>query len=210
MKMTLLAAMSAALLAAAPASAASYVFDLTGVVSSGSSATVDSGGFRFNFFTIALSDFTPTVFEAGDTIEAMVTFDEALIVPSAGVRNGVDLVFLNTAFPGTTTETSGTTDLFLMGAPVLDQASGSTSSDALFNGLTNFSGTSFAFDSAQSNFSVVALGAPTLPADVAYFRWYTADALPAVPEPASWAMMILGFGLVGAAMRKRKANVAYA
>jgi hypothetical protein len=30
----------------------------------------------------------------------------------------------------------------------------------------------------------------------------------AVPEPASWAMMIAGFGLVGAAMRRRAAAVA--
>ena len=31
---------------------------------------------------------------------------------------------------------------------------------------------------------------------------------PVVPEPASWAMMIAGFGLVGAAMRRRKAAIA--
>lgn len=206
------AALGAALLAAAPASAATYTFDLNGVVSSGSSATVDSGGFRFNFFTIALSDFTPTVFEVGDLIEASVTLDGPLTVPSAGIRNAVDLVFLNTSYPGTTTETSGTTDLFLAGSPVLNGGSISTSSDALFNGFNNFSGTSFTFDSAQSNFSVVALGAPTLATDTAYFRWITVDALPsAVPEPASWAMMILGFGLVGAAMRRRAhANLAHA
>lgn len=29
----------------------------------------------------------------------------------------------------------------------------------------------------------------------------------AVPEPATWAMMIFGFGLVGGAVRRRKANV---
>jgi hypothetical protein len=31
---------------------------------------------------------------------------------------------------------------------------------------------------------------------------------PTIPEPASWAMMIAGFGLVGAAMRRRKAAIA--
>lgn len=31
-----------------------------------------------------------------------------------------------------------------------------------------------------------------------------------VPEPATWAMMIGGFGLVGAAMRRRRANVIFA
>ena len=32
----------------------------------------------------------------------------------------------------------------------------------------------------------------------------------AVPEPASWALMISGFGLVGFAMRRRKSSVAFA
>ena len=32
----------------------------------------------------------------------------------------------------------------------------------------------------------------------------------AVPEPASWALMIAGFGLVGSAMRRKAARVAYA
>jgi hypothetical protein len=30
------------------------------------------------------------------------------------------------------------------------------------------------------------------------------QALPAVPEPASWALMLLGFGAIGAAMRRRR------
>jgi len=32
----------------------------------------------------------------------------------------------------------------------------------------------------------------------------------AVPEPATWAMMIAGFGVVGAAARRRRANVSFA
>jgi hypothetical protein len=37
------------------------------------------------------------------------------------------------------------------------------------------------------------------------------DATPAVPEPATWAMMIAGFGLIGASMRRRqKVSVTYA
>jgi hypothetical protein len=33
-------------------------------------------------------------------------------------------------------------------------------------------------------------------------------ALPAIPEPATWAMLIAGFGLTGAAMRRRRAAIA--
>ena len=34
------------------------------------------------------------------------------------------------------------------------------------------------------------------------------DSGSAVPEPATWAMMIAGFGLVGAAMRRRNGKMA--
>jgi hypothetical protein len=33
---------------------------------------------------------------------------------------------------------------------------------------------------------------------------------PGVPEPASWAMMIAGLGVVGASMRRRKSAVSFA
>jgi len=38
----------------------------------------------------------------------------------------------------------------------------------------------------------------------------TQPATPVVPEPATWAMMIAGFGLVGGAMRRRSASVTFA
>ena len=37
-----------------------------------------------------------------------------------------------------------------------------------------------------------------------------APAAAAVPEPASWAMMVGGFGLLGAAMRHKKATISFA
>ncbi|MCW2370058.1 PEPxxWA-CTERM sorting domain-containing protein [Sphingobium sp. B11D3D] len=37
-----------------------------------------------------------------------------------------------------------------------------------------------------------------------------ANPTPAVPEPATWAMMIAGLGLVGASMRRRSAQVTFA
>lgn len=36
---------------------------------------------------------------------------------------------------------------------------------------------------------------------------FTLDASPAVPEPTTWAMMILGMGTVGFAMRRRKTTI---
>ncbi|MFS0737355.1 PEPxxWA-CTERM sorting domain-containing protein [Sphingomonas sp. 1P06PA] len=50
-----------------------------------------------------------------------------------------------------------------------------------------------------------------------FFDWVGVDNLnftlaagPAVPEPASWALMIGGFGLIGGAMRRQRVHVAYA
>ncbi len=39
---------------------------------------------------------------------------------------------------------------------------------------------------------------------------WTISPIAGVPEPAAWALMILGFGVVGGAMRRRKAAAAYA
>ena len=46
----------------------------------------------------------------------------------------------------------------------------------------------------------------------ANFRFTTTAAIGAVPEPATWAMMIMGFGLIGGALRARrhKTRVAFA
>ena len=41
--------------------------------------------------------------------------------------------------------------------------------------------------------------------DAFKFSSLTVRTMPAVPEPATWAMMISGFGLVGAALRRRRA-----
>lgn len=36
------------------------------------------------------------------------------------------------------------------------------------------------------------------------------DPVPSAPEPATWAMMVGGFGLIGGAMRRRRASVSFA
>ena len=41
-------------------------------------------------------------------------------------------------------------------------------------------------------------------------RFAVESAVAAVPEPATWALMAVGFGLLGATMRRRKTVVRYA
>lgn len=48
----------------------------------------------------------------------------------------------------------------------------------------------------------------TNPHDISHLVFFGSEAVAAVPEPATWAFMIFGFGAVGGAMRRqRKANV---
>ncbi|MEO5938905.1 MAG: NF038122 family metalloprotease [Sphingomonas sp.] len=42
------------------------------------------------------------------------------------------------------------------------------------------------------------------------YRAFAGQATPVVPEPASWLMMIMGFGLMGYSLRRRSAKVAFA
>lgn len=39
---------------------------------------------------------------------------------------------------------------------------------------------------------------------------FTANGMAAIPEPSTWALLILGFGVAGASMRRRKAAIAFA
>ena len=61
----------------------------------------------------------------------------------------------------------------------------------------------FGLDTASNSFSVRVLGNPGRSGGMS-FSVAVAD----VPEPATWAMLITGFGLVGASMRRKRAALA--
>jgi len=70
-----------------------------------------------------------------------------------------------------------------------------------------------AFDAIGWNLNVDALVNPTYHKTTAqiYADYQAAHQAPgAVPEPASWAMMLAGFGLVGGTLRRRSVKVAFA
>lgn len=88
---------------------------------------------------------------------------------------------------------------------------GSTTGNALtgikyenFNALTNFTiGSGFVAGLNTLDFSVVDGGAPTA-FRVDNLVGTAAAVSGAVPEPATWAMMMLGFGIVGSSIRRRR------
>jgi hypothetical protein len=205
MKFALKSALLASALAfAGQANATTFMLDLTGVVSSGTTASVTVPGEKFDFFTIALSGFSPITLAVGDQVNASITLDTSLTVPSAIIRNGVRLFLINTSYPGTSTGVSGTTEFFNLGSSFLTAATGAGTSSAVANQYDNLAGTSFTFDAVQSNFTVDSLSDPTLFVNYAVLDYYLDNPFSAaVPEPAAWALMLTGFGLVGAAMRRR-------
>ncbi len=202
---------AAALSFASQAQAATYVLNLTGVVSSGTTATVNGFGYKFDFFSIALQGFAPLSLAVGDDVQANIVLDQSLTVPTASAGNFVRLFLINTTYPGTSTGTSGTTELFNANVSIVNSASGGGTSSAVVNSYFNPSGSSFTFDTVQSNFLVTSLSAPTLDVDYASLDYVLRTPLSAVPEPANWVMMLGGFALVGSAMRRRaKITVTYA
>lgn len=79
------------------------------------------------------------------------------------------------------------------------------SSQVTLNGL-KFS--TFAFDSSFSNLTSVKI-TPTGKSNIAIFALdnvYINEPVGAVPEPTTWAMMILGFGMIGFAMRRQSSK----
>ena len=87
-----------------------------------------------------------------------------------------------------------TIDLNAAGIAALNAAAGST---FLFGGVIT--------RNAHSEFAGYGSGTPA-----AYLTLTQSAQSTAVPEPASWALMLGGFGLVGGAMRRRRATVAFA
>ena len=61
-----------------------------------------------------------------------------------------------------------------------------------------------AFDAIGYNIAVDSRGTNYLRNTAEIYRQFTNAG--AVPEPATWAMMLMGFGLVGGAMRRRKVS----
>jgi hypothetical protein len=162
-------------------------------------------------------------FGAGD---ASVTYDGVIFSTSSALSDGllfnVGTAFSGEAFPvvSSQSETSGVGNL-LITLPSLAKAisvtygtfNGTSVTFALSNGSTGAfasTGGGYATPDVYNSGLQTAFGSLQLTTGIGDYlqisslTYTTDDGQSAVPEPASWAMMVGGFGLIGGALRRRQ------
>jgi PEP-CTERM motif len=207
-------AFAIALMATSAASAATFNFEAAGVTSGGGLTTyseTDSG------LTMTLTRETGTAFDINALSGAPPSFGARSLSPfvstvatqfianfSAAVNNfsfdfgdygpsDEDLAVANFySGAGGTGTLLGTTSVSWL----------ATDSFPAFKTLS--------FSSTSAFLSVKFIGGSTAFPNSVFYDNFTASAVAAVPEPATWAMMLFGFGLVGSALRSRRRTMALA
>lgn len=202
-----LALAAACALWAGSAQAATYDLNLTGIATNGFYSSQDVGATHYDQWVLVLdglSDANGFSVEVGDTINTIVTLNQLFTVPSSVSLTSFGLI-LGGAFPGGDTEVSGGIEFYDGATLVKSGASSTSTSGQLADSVVFFppDNGAFTFDSFRSSFTITTLASP---AQLTYaLATYSLNSpAVAVPEPAAWALMIMGFGGVGALMRRRR------
>ena len=200
----------AAVTAALPASATTYVRNGT-IDLSGYTPDVSIDGLYVAAKDIDFSE-VPALF-GGDVVRGTMTFangavmtmmsekaEEFFYFAITNERKGIDRAVSTLRFTGVTGSLLGGNDF-------VEINGGGAVGPYIVRNLTDssFSFTGFEYsielagspNNNQGRFNAAGAGARR--------GSYTIPATPAVPEPATWAMMILGFGVAGAVLRRRRA-----
>ena len=186
-KLTLLAASVAALVAASPASAAVVFLD---------SVVQEAGNFRYNYRVEFAQD------EGVQDGSNFAIFDfrgyvaNSISATNAAVTANTELVSLGLVTVPTFTDDASITNLrFTYNGPRVDLSN---------QAFTGFSALSTFGSVALDGFSGVSVKTAGLTAGQPVFTQGPVGVPSGVPEPAAWAMMIGGFGLVGSSLRYRR------
>ena len=202
-----LAAVSAAALWGGSALAADFTLDLSGLVANYTTETgFNCCGAHFDpsFLTLSgLDNDNAITVSQGDTITANITLDGPLTIPGSVSRTNIALFLFGSDFPNISTGTDNATTTFFDGGNQVGQFfTGTGTSGSIASTLDIFPPNNgpFTFDSATFSFTISNLSqSATLNSSELDFT--RVANLPAVPEPASWALMLVGFGGIGAVLR---------
>lgn len=202
---------AAAVLAASPLTAATIDLALTANPANLTTGSFTIGTSQFRTGTLFVNPFTSFTISQGDVIRTVLTLSAPLTVPGS-MEQLFGLNFYQGG--GSTSEMSSTdgtlTFSFSMGPTGL-------SSDIITGGCGNcitaiggqVPGGPFTFDQLIVEQTITTLDTP-FTIDGAAFTYQLRDLAVVVPEPGTWALLILGFGVIGAAMRRARAAVRFA
>jgi hypothetical protein len=168
--------------------------------------TSSSGGVVTTGFDVGLSFASPITVQVGDEIQLTLTFDSPVTLPAATDIDLVSLYLTDGGFPAGDTATHFT-DSFLSGMTVVASTSQSTTTSGGLGVQPVLGGPlgPLTFDSITADVFVDKIAGST---DAGTFGTLSqgdvdveARNFGAVPEPASWALMLVGFGGLGGVLR---------
>jgi hypothetical protein len=154
---------------------------------------------------------TPFTLEAGDTLDITITFTGGALVTATG-EDGLWLLSL-TSGPSGTLNTSGTLEFLgasanVVAGPIPLSQSNSFSHVGSFypSGLYRLDSNPISFTGLRQIITIDSdnIGEPREYFNVALTHFSGTVVGGVIPEPGTWALLIAGFGLVGAAARRRR------
>ncbi|MGZ3377270.1 MAG: PEPxxWA-CTERM sorting domain-containing protein [Phenylobacterium sp.] len=202
------AAAAAVLASGGHALADTFDISLTGQVANFSFSSQDCCGAHFDQAFLSLdglnADNAFTVHN-GDTVNAAITLDQDLTIPASVTRTNVGFFLFGSAFPNIDTGVGGALTFFEGMTQVAQLGGGTGTHGALALALDFFPPDNgpLTFNNFTADFTINNLSqAATL--DSAGMDYSLVRDVAAVPEPATWALMLIGFGGLGAMLRARR------
>ena len=189
------------------ARAATYTVSLTGMTSGFTESMFNFNGSHYDAFFLNLSGLDANnafTVSQGDTINSTVTLDAAYTIPASQQHTDFLQFLTGSAFPNENTGVNGTFTFFDAGVQVASFGYSSTTSGQLASYAALFppNNGAITFDSFTNDFFTNTL-ATSATLDGSSLEYALVSN--AVPEPASWAMMLVGFGMMGGLLRRRTA-----
>jgi hypothetical protein len=190
--------------------ATTYDLNFTAVAADGSTANFYGGTSYYNQYSVTLSPLDPSqafTVEQGDTINATVTFDGPFTIPASVTRTNFAFFLEGDAFPNENTGVDSDITIYNGSNIVLEQ-SGSTTTSGFLASTTDIyppNNGPITFDSFTTSFTISDLATPaSVYRGVFDYTLVQDNAVAVAPEPAAWALMLLGFGGLGAVIRTRR------